>query len=152
MLNFILTERKMNNEILDDCKQFADRHRGKNRLSGPHWSTIIRFAPLYDEAVRLQNQVRTLLKSKEIDNETNEIMEIEQLKQRIAELEEQQRWIPVEEKLPEETGYYVIAWQSNWGKGELYSDYEFFKLGEGWDRANIKYWQPLPNPPESEGE
>jgi len=73
----------MNNEILDDCKQFADRHRGKNRLSGPHWSTIIRFAPLYDEAVRLQNQVRTLLKSKEIDNETNAIMKIEHLKEAI---------------------------------------------------------------------
>ena len=73
----------MNNEILDDCKQFADRHRGKNKQSGPHWSTIIRFAPLYDEAVRLQNQVRTLLKSKEIDNETNAIMEIEQLKEAI---------------------------------------------------------------------
>jgi len=50
----------MNNEILDDCKQFADRHRGKNKQSGAHWSTIIRFAPLYDEAVRLQKRVAEL--------------------------------------------------------------------------------------------
>ena len=64
----------MKTEILDDCKQFADRHRGKNKQSGAHWSTIIRFAPLYDEAVRLQK--------------------------RIAELEQKLRWIPVSERLP----------------------------------------------------
>ena len=41
MLNFILTERKMNNEILDDCKQFADRHRGKNNYPGHIGQRII---------------------------------------------------------------------------------------------------------------
>lgn len=51
-----------NNELLIDCKWFADRHRGKNKLSGPHWSTIIRFPKLYDEAVRLQQRVDTLEK------------------------------------------------------------------------------------------
>ena len=56
-----------NNKILNDCAWFAEKHRGKNKRSGPHWSTIIRFTPLFDEAVRLQNQVRTLLKSKEDD-------------------------------------------------------------------------------------
>jgi hypothetical protein len=55
-----------NNEILNDCSWFADKHRGKNKQSGPYWSTIIRFTPLFDEAVRLQNQFRTLLKSIEV--------------------------------------------------------------------------------------
>jgi len=43
-----------NNEILNDCSWFAEKHRGKNKLSGAHWSTILRFTKLFDEAVRLQ--------------------------------------------------------------------------------------------------
>jgi len=46
----------MNNEVLNDCAWFAEKHRGKNKTSGPHWSTIIRFTPLFDEAVRLQEE------------------------------------------------------------------------------------------------
>src|SRR5574343_1224484 len=49
-----------NNEILNDCSWFAEKHRGKNKLSGAHWSTIIRFPKLYDEAIRLQHRVDTL--------------------------------------------------------------------------------------------
>lgn len=52
----------MENEILKDCKWFAERHRGKNKTSGPHWSTIIRFTRLFDEAVRLQEKVNQLEK------------------------------------------------------------------------------------------
>ena len=49
-----------NNEILNDCSWFAEKHRGKNKLSGPHWSTIIRFTTLFDEAARLQQRVDAL--------------------------------------------------------------------------------------------
>ena len=49
-----------NNEILNDCSWFAEKHRGKNKQSGPHWSTIIRFTKLFDEAARLQQRVDTL--------------------------------------------------------------------------------------------
>ena len=49
-----------NNELLNDCSWFAEKHRGKNKTSGAHWSTIIRFPKLYDEAVRLQKRVDTL--------------------------------------------------------------------------------------------
>lgn len=49
-----------NNEILNDCAWFAEKYRGKNKQSGPHWSTIIRFTPLFDEATRLQQRVDTL--------------------------------------------------------------------------------------------
>jgi len=34
---------------VEDMRSFADRHRGKHILSGPHWSTIIRFPVLFDE-------------------------------------------------------------------------------------------------------
>jgi hypothetical protein len=49
-----------NNELLNDCAWFAEKHRGKNKQLGPHWSTIIRFTPLFDEAARLQQRVDTL--------------------------------------------------------------------------------------------
>ena len=49
-----------NNEILNDCSWFAEKHRGKNKQSGAHWSTIIRFTKLFDEATRLQQRVDTL--------------------------------------------------------------------------------------------
>jgi len=52
----------VDNEILNDCKWYADKHRGKNVKSGPHWSTIIRFPILFDEAVRLRERVDTLEK------------------------------------------------------------------------------------------
>lgn len=49
-----------NNELLNDCAWFAEKHRGNTWKTGPHWSTIIRFTPLFDEAVRLQKRVDTL--------------------------------------------------------------------------------------------
>ena len=51
-----------NNEILNDCAWFADKHRGRNIQSGAYWSTIIRFPKLFDEAARLQQRVDTLEK------------------------------------------------------------------------------------------
>ena len=76
-----------NNKILNDCSWFAEKYRDTNKQSGAYWSTIIRFTPLFDEAVRLQNQVRTLLKSIEIcDAKQNDI---HKLLARIHELEEQ---------------------------------------------------------------
>lgn len=40
--------------LLEDCQQFAERHRGQHRTSGPHWSTIIRFVRLFDYACKLE--------------------------------------------------------------------------------------------------
>jgi len=34
---------------IEDMRRFANKHRGKNVLSGPHWATIIRFLILFDE-------------------------------------------------------------------------------------------------------
>ena len=74
---------------------------------------------------------------------------IEELRTRVQELEQERRWISVEQS-PEEYGYYIIAWQSVVGNGELYSDFGYFKKIEGWGRVNVKYWQPLPQPPKEE--
>jgi len=54
-----------NNELLNDCAWFAEKHRGKNKQSGAHWSTIIRFPKLFDEAVRLQKRIAELEAEKE---------------------------------------------------------------------------------------
>ena len=111
----------MNNEILDDCKQFADRHRGKNRLSGPHWSTIIRFAPLYDEAVRLQK--------------------------RIAELEQERRWIPISERLPEIFGWYLVYGRDASTRRNI--NVEYFRLNSKTFSGglHITHWKYLPQSP-----
>ena len=55
-----IRQKDYNNELLNDCAWFAEKHRGKNKQSGAHWSTIIRFTPLFDEAARLQQRVDTL--------------------------------------------------------------------------------------------
>ena len=40
--------------LLDDCRQFANRHRGRHVTSGPHWSLIIRFVKLFDYACQME--------------------------------------------------------------------------------------------------
>ena len=64
---------------------------------------------------------------------------------------QERQWISVDERLPEEDGYYIIAWQSTWGNGELYSIQDFFKKEDGFG-DNVKYWQPLPQPPQESEE
>jgi len=54
--------------------------------------------------------------NKEIDIETKEIMKIEQLKQRIAELEQDRRWIPVSERLPKALQKKYVVCQGENGK------------------------------------
>lgn len=39
---------------LEDMRFFADRRRGRNVTSGPHWSLVMRFPRLYDYAVELE--------------------------------------------------------------------------------------------------
>jgi len=79
--------------------------------------------------------------------------EIKRLQQRIAELEQERRWIPVSERLPEE-GQIVIGW--NW-VSQTVAVVRYHKLTdkfyEYWRGGHMKiiYWQPLPQPPQ-EGE
>lgn len=49
------------NDFLEDCKTYAEKHRGMNRKTGPHWPLIIRFVRLFDYAVFLAVQNRKLI-------------------------------------------------------------------------------------------
>lgn len=46
--------------LLEDCQQFAERHRGRNVTSGPHWSLIIRFVKLFDYACEMEAALREI--------------------------------------------------------------------------------------------
>lgn len=102
-----------NNEILNDCAWFADKHRGNHAQSGPYWSTIIRFPKLYDEAVRLQKRVDTL--EAYIDEFTPDSM-------RIAQLKAENERLAKENELMVETIKSLIA-----SKNKLEDAYEYAK-------------------------
>jgi hypothetical protein len=38
---------------IEDMRYYANRHRGKNKLSGPHWPLVYRFPILFDEYEKL---------------------------------------------------------------------------------------------------
>ena len=40
---------------IEDFRPYADRHRGKNVLSGPHWPLVLRYPVLFDEYEKLIN-------------------------------------------------------------------------------------------------
>ena len=118
---------------LDDMRQFAERHRGKHRTSGPHWSTIIRFPILFDE------YKKTLTRAEKAEAE-------------LAALREQTRWIPVGERLPDENaGVFAVSEDEVYGtRTVVQGDYcqgKFLDLA-GDDIENVTHWMPIPEPPE----
>ena len=77
--------------------------------------------------------------------------EIKRLRKRIAELEQERRWIPVSERLPGKSGFYFLHICGTDGKkwervGLFFVDGQFDVIND-----KVTHWQPLPNPP-SEGE
>ena len=41
---------------METLKFYADKYRGKNKMTGPHWSAVIRIPFMYDEIVRLAEE------------------------------------------------------------------------------------------------
>ncbi len=41
----------------EDTKFYADKLRGHCNTSGPWWSTLLRFVPMFDEVTRLQSSL-----------------------------------------------------------------------------------------------
>jgi hypothetical protein len=78
---------------------------------------------------------------------------IEQLQARVQELEQEWRWIPVSERLPEDNDDYLVVTIDKFGDSyqdvAQYIDGLFFDQYD--DRIKPSYWQPLPQPPQ-EGE
>ena len=69
------------------------------------------------------------------------------LQARIAELEAQQRWIPVSERLPEGRTVLVLKKDGSISIDTTYIDggnYFWWKSGQ----SKVTHWMPLPNPPE----
>lgn len=83
------------------------------------------------------------------------------LPEEIEHLKEQHRWIPVEERLPEEdtivlltvSGLYsCITFSDAIELGNLCSDGEWFIEGyPDWDDPDVTAWMPLPEPYRKEG-
>ena len=79
-------------------------------------------------------------------------IENEKLKARIAELEEKQRWIPVSERLPEDTERMLTivydAFEDTTAISILqhYGDGDWFSWDSG--RYVVTHWMPLPEPPQ----
>lgn len=72
-------------------------------------------------------------------------------------LENQPKWISVEDKLPEQEGMYIVYIERNKGNAFIGTDhYDFLNHwgGEGWyDGRYVTHWMPfdsLPEPPKEE--
>ena len=121
---------------IKDMRIFANRHRGKNKLSGPHWSTIIRFPILFDEYKKMKSRA-------------------EQAEAELAALREQTRWRILPDEPPDEK---LGVWQSviaEWGDAEVGEVDWYFDDDEPTFMRNEQVitpyrWRPLPDPPEEE--
>ncbi len=91
---------------------------------------------------------------------------LEAQQKRIAELEaalreqEERRWIPVTERLPEKTGtYFVVTKTGAVTFARFYPEHDFIdctgkfirhEKGNFQTNRNVIYWMPLPEPPKGE--
>jgi hypothetical protein len=57
---------------------------------------------------------------------------------------QQQRWIPVEERLPETRGPVLTLWVSGMQSVKQYDEQHGWNTG-----AQVTHWMPLPEPPEA---
>ena len=48
-------------KTIDDWKCYADKHRGKNKTSGPHWPVILRYPILFDAFIETRAQLAEAL-------------------------------------------------------------------------------------------
>ena len=72
---------------------------------------------------------------------------IEHLQKRIEELEQERRWVPVSERLPEKSGFYFLHICGSDGKkwervGLFFVDGQFDIIND-----KVTHWQYLPQPP-----
>ena len=79
---------------------------------------------------------------------------IVKLQEQIAELRSAQEWVSVEDRLPEESGIYIVT--ANDGHAQRVSFVQWQKKNRMWNLTGarsywrITHWQPLPQPPKGE--
>ncbi|MBE0574193.1 DUF551 domain-containing protein [Candidatus Dojkabacteria bacterium] len=103
-----------------------------------------------DEIERLQARVQELeytLKNKLFEGSIDK----ENMTKRIAELEQERRWIPVSERLPDCSDR-VLVRMSNYYTviASYFINPEYWKNDAGSKVLNVTHWQPLPQPPQEE--
>ena len=92
---------------------------------------------------------------------------LEAAEKRIAELKAAQRWIPVEERLPDDVGSYLVYYHE-WSNGDFLPKYDDYRIRvmrfmnngkwcmpvctdkrcEADTNREVTHWQPLPQPPQ----
>ena len=79
---------------------------------------------------------------------------IVKLQEQIAELRSAQEWVSVEDRLPEESGMYIVT--ANDGHAQRVSFVQWQKKNRMWNLTGarsywrVTHWMPLPHPPKGE--
>ena len=66
-----------------------------------------------------------------------------------------QEWISVEDRLPKDSGYYLVVYQDKYN-GSISIAFDMYvkcKAGEWWENdfmRDVTHWMPLPQPPKGE--
>ena len=122
-----------------------------------------------EEAIEeIKEEFNEFLKGTGLDNEeylksemkTNEDLRkiVEANRMAIKALEQEPKWIPVSERLPEENGQYLVTVKNLTGYEQLYNNVfecEFFEkdwIFKGWKDNKVIAWMELPEPYKAESE
>lgn len=122
------------------------------------WS---QFAQVTTVSTRITGEIEIMLSGKALlDDYKRLLFENRNLKERVAELEAEQRWIPVSERLPEFNKVVAVIDMSDKDSHlcnvyetailvEVRGDTRFGFIGHsGWDSSDVTHWMPLPKLPE----
>lgn len=100
-----------------------------------------------EEAIEIIDMFESIVEQHEIDGDMEK--EKQALTMAIQALESQ-RWIPVRERLPEESGDYLVTtkWKGNYS-GDVYIETNmavYRKKSKEWDCVDVIAWMSLPEP------
>ena len=59
------------------------------------------------------------------------------------------KWISVEERLPEESAWYIVNIINHFGLD--FVTFTYYTKGYGWGVPDVTHWMPLPKPPKMKG-
>lgn len=77
---------------IEDLRYYADKHRGKNKTTGPNWPILLRFPELFDEYVKMSK-----LYDKTLEDNIDLAFALAGAQEENAALKAASRWIPVKE-------------------------------------------------------